>query len=418
MTITTTKIRLPALHKGQHRVRTSPARFKVLCTGRRWGKTLLGSALCVETALKGGRAWWVAPSYQIARVGWMGAKDIARQLPETIYPATEKFIKEGEKTISFNSGGELRIRSADDPDSLRGVGLDYVVLDEAAFMKESAWTESLRPALSDRLGKALIISTPKGRNWFYRVYQYALSGDDSQWAAFQYPTTDNPFIADAEVEIAYSQLPEAVFRQEYLAEFVEDAGLVFRNVRNCIRPTDVTSPQEGHRYVAGVDWAQVTDWTVIIVMDAITKQVVDIDRFNQISWAIQRGRLMGVCAKWGVEAVLAEENSIGSPNIEELQNAGLPVLGFTTTNQSKAEIIQALMLAFEKVEIGIPNDPILLSELESFEATRLPAGSWRYSAPDGMHDDTVIALALAYRQSHDVYFPVGEVRTASPYRIG
>ena len=155
----TIDITLPALHKSQRRVVASDARFKVLACGRRWGKTRLGSALCLESALHGGRAWWVAPSYKMAAVGWRLIHELGIQIPGAE-------IRKVDRMVVLPTAGTIQVRSADDPDSLRGEGLDLVVPDECGFMKEDAWTHALRPALSDRQGKAVFISTPKGRNWF------------------------------------------------------------------------------------------------------------------------------------------------------------------------------------------------------------------------------------------------------------
>src|SRR5690606_2980835 len=196
------------------------------------------------------------------------------------------------------------------------------------------------------------------------------------------------------IEDARRDLPEAAFRQEYLAEFIEDAGLVFRKVRDAtwVPPA---KPEPGRRYRMGVDWAQANDWTVLTVIDDL-RRVVAVDRFNQIAWDVQRGRLRAMADYWHVKEIWAEANSIGGPNIEALQAEGLPVRGFTTTNESKQQIMVALQLAFEREDIRIPDDPVLIAELEAFEATRLPSGRWRYEAPAGMHDDMVISLALAY----------------------
>jgi hypothetical protein len=303
-------------------------------------------------------------------------------------------IRRVDRQIFLPGGGEVSVRSADNPDSLRGEGLDFLVIDECAFVTEEAWTEALRPALSDRLGRAMFISTPKGRNWYWRIWRRGQEESGSEWMSWRFPTSANPYIDPAEIEAARQMLPEATFRQEYLAEFIEDAGSVFRNIRACIAaPPD--GPAPGHWYVMGVDWAQSHDFTALVVMDAAARQVVEIDRFNQIGWDVQRGRLAAMAARWGVAAIVAEQNSMGGPNIEALQREGLPVYAFQTTNQSKQNIMVALQLAFERREIGIPDDPVLISELEAYEATRLPSGRWRYEAPAGMHDDTVIALALA-----------------------
>lgn len=382
-------VTLPALHAGQRIVKADGARFRVLNCGRRWGKTALGVLECIEVALRGGRAWWVAPSYKMATPGWRGLAEIAHQIPGAA-------ILKGERTVVMPSGGVVSVRSADDPASLRGEGLDFVVLDEAAYMAEEAWAESIRPALSDRNGRALIISTPNGRNWFWREYQRGLAGEDD-YISHTFPTSANPYIPASEIDAARKQVPENIFRQEYLAEFLEDSGAVFRSIMGCVySEAPPTEPERGHVYVMGADWAQVTDFTVFYVMDATTRRVVDGDRFNSLEWAIQRDRLQVMATKWKPRVILAEANSIGGPNIEALQRKGLPVKAFTTTAASKADAVQSLALAFEQGEIMIPNDPVLIGELQAFEATKR-ANGWTYSAPEGSHDDCVIALALAWQ---------------------
>jgi len=380
------------LHPGQLEVHAHPARFKVLACGRRWGKTRLGVNECFGIAAQGGRAWWVAPSYKMSEVGWRPLRRMGGRIPGAE-------IRKVERRVTLPGGGTVSVRSADKPDSLRGEGLDFLVVDECAFVAEEAWTEALRPALSDRQGRAMFISTPKGRNWFWRMYQRGVDPANEAWQAWSFPTADNPYIDGSEIQAAREMLPELTFRQEYLAEFIDDAGLVFRNIRACVLD-DLPTYDVNKRYVMGVDWAQQHDFTVLIVMEAATRRVVEMDRFNQIGWDVQRGRLVALAERWDVSHIIAEENSIGGPNIEELQNEGLPVTAFTTTNQSKQEVMVALQLAFEQGNIGIPDDDVLLSELQAFEAERLPSGRWRYGAPEGMHDDTVISLALALEAAH------------------
>src|SRR5215510_8053567 len=133
---------LPLLYSLQQTILNDPARYKVLAGGRRVGKSTLGSQLCVRCAVVGGQAWWVAPSYPIAAIGWKMIKRLCRNLPERI-------VRETDRSITMPNDGFVQVKSAHDPDSLRGVGLDLVVLDEAAYMHEEAWTEALRPTLSD-----------------------------------------------------------------------------------------------------------------------------------------------------------------------------------------------------------------------------------------------------------------------------
>ncbi len=378
-------------HAEQAIVHEHPARFKVLACGRRWGKTRLGVNECLDVASKGGRAWWIAPSYKMSEVGWRPLRQLGARIGAEIRRVDRQVILPG--------GGEVQVRSADDPQSLRGEGLDYVVIDECAFVPEDAWIESLRPALSDRLGRAMFISTPKGMNWFWRAWQRG-RGDDADWRSWAFPTSGNPYINKGEIKAAKDLLPERVFAQEYLAQFLDDAGGVFRRVMDAATGTE-QAPEAGHQYVVGVDWGKSNDFTVLTVLDAASKTEVYSDRFNQIDYAVQRGRLMAVCERYSPTAIIAESNAMGEPIIEQLQRDGLPVTGFTTTNATKAAAIEALALAFERSDITIINDPTTVAELQAYELDRTPSGMVKYGAPEGMHDDCVMALALAWQGVED-----------------
>lgn len=389
MTTRTLDVTLPALHPSQRTVRDHPARFKALACGRRWGKTRLGVALCVEAGLSGRRAWWVAPSYKVGNVGWRQLTRLAVQIPGVQ-------VLKAERTIEFPGGGEVAVRSADNPDSLRGEGLDLVVMDECAFIQEDAWSEALRPALADRQGRAVFISTPKGRNWFWRVFQRGQMGEDS-YASWQMPTSDNPYIDPAEVEAARAGMPDRIFRQEFLAEFLDDAGGVFRGVVQAATAAALERGVAGGQYAIGVDWGKSADFTALAVVDVGARALVHLDRFNQIDYAVQVGRLKALSERFKPFVVTAERNSMGDPLIEQLMRDGLPVQPFLTTNATKAAAMDALALAFERSEIRVIPDPVLIGELQAYEMERLPSGMFRYSAPEGMHDDTVMALALAWQ---------------------
>jgi phage terminase large subunit-like protein len=375
-------------HPQQAAVHVHSARFKLLACGRRWGKTRLGVNECLDVASHGGRAWWVAPSYKMSEVGWRPLRQIATRIGAEVRRVDHQIILPG--------GGEVTVRSADNPDALRGEGLDYVVVDECAFVPEAAWTEALRPALSDRLGRAMFISTPKGRNWFWRLWERGQDANDDEWASWQFPTSGNPYIAASEIEAARLGLPERVFLQEYEAQFLDDAGGVFRRVADAATAIEC-EPEEGHEYCMGVDWGKSNDYTVLTVMDIAERRMVAMDRFNRIDYTVQRGRLEAMAGRYNPSVILAESNSMGEPIIEQLQRDGLPVRGFTTTNATKAQAIEALALAFERGDISILNDPVLVGELQAYEMERLPSGMVRYGAPEGMHDDTVMSLALAWQ---------------------
>lgn len=375
-------------HQGQKEVHEHPARFKVLAAGRRWGKTRLGVHECLDIASQGGRAWWVAPSYKTSEVGWRPLRRMGGKIGAE--------IRRVERLINLPGGGSVQVRSADDPDSLRGEGLDLVVMDENAFIKEEAWTEALRPALSDRQGKALFISTPKGHNWFWRLWVTGQDEDNQDFMSWQFPTSSNPYIPQVEIEAAERTLPERVFEQEYLAHFVDDAGGVFRRVMQAAVMDELESAIDGRQYIAGVDVATKVDFTVASVIDSSTQEMVYMDRFNRVDFDVLENRLEALYKRFKMNSMIIEENSIGQPVIEELARRGLTIIPFRTTNASKQAAIQSLQAAFEHGNIKILNDPVLIGELQAFEGDRSPAGTWKYAAPDGMHDDCVMSLAIAW----------------------
>lgn len=395
-------------HAGQAEVHRHPARFKILSCGRRWGKTRLGVNECLDIAAKGGRAWWVAPTYKMSEVGWRPLRQMVSKIGAE--------VRRSDRQVILPGGGEITVRSADNPDALRGEGLDFVVIDECAFATEEVWTEVLRPALSDRQGRAMFISTPLGRNWFWRLWQRGL-GDDPEWQSWQFPTSANPYIAPSEIEAARESLPELTFAQEYLAQFLEGEGVVFRNLAACMSaPKTTPVGHKGHRIIAGCDWAKQADFTCFSFGCADCRCEVDRDRFNKIDYAFQVERLKAKCAQWKPVTILTELNSIGQPVFEQLQRAGLPVTGFDTTASSKPPLIENLALTFERAEWQFQHDPIWTAELEAYERKVSPVtGRSQYSAPDGLHDDTVIARALmcwqATRQPRRIETPSVSMRT-------
>lgn len=166
-----------------------------------------------------------------------------------------------------------------------------------------------------------------------------------------------------------------------------------------------------------MDWGRQSDFTVITVIDVTNSSVVALDRFNQIDYAIQLDRLRALYERFRPRAIVAEANSMGLPLIESLQRDGLPVIAFTTTNASKQIAVDDLALAFERGAIRILPDPILINELQSYEAERLPSGMIRYGAPEGVHDDTVMSLMLAWHNPTPAIAGVSHVkRNLTPSR--
>lgn len=357
--------------------------------GRRWGKSVLGGVLTMNVVRQHGRAAWVVPTYKNGRSLWRWAQSIAA-------PMRRYFdISKTERTISTHRGGFFGIYSADNADSIRGEWFHLVVIDEAARVSEADWTDAIQPTLADADGEAILISTPRGRNWFWREWQ-AGQIHSSEIASWRAPSSDNPSprIQDA-ARKAQRRLPERSYRQEWLAEFLEDGGGVFRNVR-AVATGKQQGPKPNTQYVYGVDWGRQVDYTAISIWDAGEQREVLLDRFNTIEYIQQKGRLLSYTERYPPQVIIAEQNSIGVPIIEDLIRMDLPIQPFVTTNATKAQIIDDLALAFEQQHIQLLDDAVGIAELEAFEAQRLPSGLTRYSAPEGMHDDTVMARAMAH----------------------
>lgn len=384
-------IRLPVLHDLQQEVKDHPARFKVLACGRRVGKTELGKDILIDNALDGKPYAYFTLTYKNVREMWGRVKDAA-------FPVITH-MNLTERRIEFLGGGSIDFWSLQSADTTRGFAYAGAVIDEAAQIADlgTAWNEAIRPTLTDHQGWALFLSTPKGRDFFWQLYQRGIDRAAwPHWMSWQRPTADNPFIDAEEIEAARQELPQRAFEQEYLAQFLADGGAVFRNLAACTTVSDGTPPNPRGRYIFGVDWGKSNDFTAIAIIDTERRECVHIERFNEIGWTLQRGRLAALAGKWQPYRIIAETNSMGDPNVEALHREGLPVRGFQTTAQSKPPLIESLVLAFEREELHIVNDPVLVGELQAYTMDRLPSGRFRYSAPSGMHDDTVIALALAW----------------------
>ena len=386
------ELELPALHAGQQVVKNESRRFNVLNCGRRFGKTTLGIELDIEPALNGYPVAWFSPTYKML-------SDVWREMRLTVSPICKRIAVQ-EHRLELITGGVVDMWSLDSPDSCRGRKYKRVVVDEAAMIPnfQEAWQAAIRPTLTDYKGDAYWLSTPKGMNFFKQGFDYGQDPLMVEWASWQMPTIANPYISASEVEAARMELPELTFKQEYLAEFLQGEGAVFRNIEpNLTAQPSTPEEHKGHRVVQGVDWAQKEDFTVVCTFCADCKVELELDRFNKIEWAFQRGRLRAAYDRWSVKHVVAEENSIGSPNIEALHREGLNIRPFTTTSSSKPPLIQSLALCFERSEAKWLNDKVGRSELIAYESkVSTVTGRPSYSAPEGMHDDTVIARALAW----------------------
>lgn len=391
------------MHPAQRQVDAATERFLVLCNGRRWGKTLSSLEWLLfgkgGSAIEGKPVAFFAPTYQLMLEVW---KDAER----TLRPVTLKANKT-ENRIELINGGIVDFWTLQDDGAGRGRKYTRIVIDEAAHARylKDTWEKAILPTLTDYSGSARIISTPNGRNYFWELYQLGNPDNPKRlpdWRSFTFPTATNPHIPIEEVEKMRALLPERVFAQEYLAQFLQEGAGVFRRVTDAVDHAIPTDPhqardiQNGASYVIGVDWGRHNDFTVFVTIDARAGAVVAVDRFTDIDYAVQLSRLQALHQRFPRAPILAESNSMGGPLIEQLQRMRLPVQSFHTSAASKTQAIEALALAFENGSIHLPNVPWLIDELLAFDQERLPSGGMRYGAPRGGHDDGVMALAICW----------------------
>ena len=387
-------------HPGQIAILRHPARFKVVACGRRFGKTETGKILLVERALAGRIGWWISPTYRMADDVWRSLKASLAGV------AIDK--SESMRRLELPGGGVIRVRSGHDPDALRGSGLDLAVLDEAAYLHPDVWRAAIRPALADRRGEALFLSTPRGRNWFWSLWMHGQTAAHEQWKSWRFPTTANPLIDPAEVQAARDQLPERIFREEYLAEFLDDAGGVFRRVDEAATARPDDGPAPGERYVFGVDWARDADFTCIAVLAVGARRLVALDRFNEIGGAC--GRAAALARHWS-PGDLGRGQQHRGPNIRRCSTgpAGHPL----TRRPAAGAADRGAGLALERGELA--SCPIRPRRRAARLSPGTPAlGTLPLRRAPGEHDDCVIALALAWygaSQAGTDQFHLGE-RTA------
>ena len=225
-------------------------RFRVLVTGRRFGKTTLAiREVCYVARTPGRVCWIVCPSYRQAKqISWIKLKQILQDLRWV------KKINEAELTITLKNGSRICLRGADNPDSLRGVGIDFLVMDECADIEESAWTTVLRPTLSDTKGKAMFIGTPKGMNWFHDLYQRGQDQTEQEWGSHQYTTVQGGWVDQEEIEQAKRDLDAKTYRQEYEATWETYSGVIYYgfDMKHSVKHFEV--PDDVNVYHIGMDF--------------------------------------------------------------------------------------------------------------------------------------------------------------------
>ena len=376
----------PALYPQQEAALFNPARYALVEASSKSGKTVGSMAWLLEEALvhRGGpgrQFWWIAPVYAQARIPFRRMK---RGLPPAAYVAND-----GELTLTLPNGSVLAFKGGDHADSLYGDDVWAAVVDEASRVKEESW-HALRSTLTHTRGPVRLIGNVKGRrNWFYQLSRRAEAGapDMSYARITAHDAVGAGVLSRDEIEDARRTLPEAVFRELYLAEPSDDEGNPFGldAIRRQGAPITAGAP-----VAFGVDLAKSVDWTVVVGLDA-QGRCCRFERFRA-PWDETTARVLRAL---GRTPALCDATGVGDPIVERLQRSGANVEGFLFSSPSKQSLMEGLAVAIQQGEVTYPPGPIV-SELEAFEYEYTRTGV-RYRVAEGLHDDCVCALALAVR---------------------
>ena len=358
-------------------------KYYILNIGRQFGKTMLGINQMLYWAInhKGCNIAWVTPIYK-------QSKKVFDEMEKVTKSSGLFEYNRSDLTISgFNS--QIQFFSGERPDNIRGNTFDYLIVDEMAFTRPELWSEVLSATVLVKGKKVIFISTPKGKNHFY---QLSLQPNyDNRYKYFHYSSYDNPMIDAEDLEERKRSLPKHIFEQEYLAKFIDNASGLFKNVDSCI----IESAEGTQKLFGGLDIGRADDYTVLTILNK-NYQMIYVQRWRQQEWSKIIDEVANKIREYNAE-IFVEVNNQGDVFFEMLQNKVYNnVQPYVTTTATKPIMIEDLAVHFENKDIGILNENWLIDELNAFtyiynEKTRRV----QYGAPQGVHDDGVMSLALA-----------------------
>ncbi len=306
---------------------------------------------------------------------------------------THKKSQSGDSEMVFKNGSVILFRSAASKDSLRGYSNTHLICDEVAFMEEETYQAILAPSLSALGKKVLFTSTPRGKNFFYKLFMKGKE-DMNVYKSFKLLYKDNPYCNQEFVEQQRLSLPKEMFDQEYLGEFVDGAS-VFKNIDEIANLTIVDKPTKGEIYFMGVDIAFKIDYTVITVLNN-KAEMVYYKRFNKKEAPEIRSEIKSVYDFFKPRRCLIELNNQGLPLYEDLRREGLwNIEGFLTSTESKPRIINNLINACANKEIRLIKDDVIKEEFKAFGYEVSQTGQVKFRSAYG-HDDIVMSVAIAF----------------------
>lgn len=374
----------------------SPAKTKVIAKGRRFGLTKGFANRAIEYLVDG-----ISPGLWVDTVYGNIERYVERYFMPVLAKIPKKYWQWRQQRKELEIfGHKLDMRSADKPENIEGFAYKFIMLNEAGIIlrNDYLYNNTILPMTLDFNPDFFVGGTPKGKGLFHQLAVKAQDNANEKWQFFHYTSYDNPYIEDEAIDELANQLPEAVKKQEIYAEFLEDVSAVFMKIEQAATAS-FAEPAVNKRYYLGVDLGRLQDFTVLNVMDEGGNQVY-MDRFKDIDWQVQRERIRHVAERYYNAQIWVDATGIGDPIYEDLVNMNLNVQPYKFTNQSKKQLIQALMISLEQEKVRIfkrdgEQGKVQFNEMVIFEYEMTASGLIRYNAPEGFHDDCVIALALA-----------------------
>jgi hypothetical protein len=363
--------------------------FIVAIIGRQFGKTLIAENMALYWALNNNNSviYWVSPTDSQAQKCF---GDIKKSVVEGGIIKSSKQSK-GDTEIVLKNNAKILFRSAASEDSLRGQSVDYMILDEAAFIKKSTIEEILLPMLNVKGKKCLFISTPKGKNY---LYDYFLKGEiNSKWKSIRYSTYDSPFANEELINLFKETLPDKLFKQEIEAEFVDSAS-IFNNIIELMCIDVINEPEPNKKYWAGLDIGLLVDASVLTILDE-DGNLVKYYRWTNIESPDLINKIVEINNTWKFQKIAIENNNQGLTIFQELKRRINNIIDFNTNTKTKPELINRLIHLFNMKELKLIKDEYLRIELEAFIFKQNDNGHIKFMAESGFHDDCVMSLAIA-----------------------
>ncbi len=377
----------------QGEILRDPRKNKVLIIPRRHGKTTLAIAkLVMEAIINPNKIYhYVFPFYKQAKQAVWIAPDMINKLVPMEAVSQKHQV---DLIIYFHNGSQIHVKGADNPDSLRSLDCHGVIFDEPAQIKPSIFDEIYYPILAANGGWSWYVGTPKGKNAFYQKY-ITCRKDEKNWQVVHLKASTAGLFTKENLDKIRSEMTQKAFAQEMECEFLDECGSLFHRVRENVGDT-LASPEPNKQYLMGVDLAKYSDFTDITILDRHSHEVVHRDSFNQIDWNLQKAKIESLARRYNNAKIRIDSTGVGDPITEDLTRAGLIVEPYKFNATSKKQLLENLVIILEESKVKIPNDPNLIDQLEAYEASvNERTGSVSYNAPEGLHDDAVISLALA-----------------------